>query len=239
MPSVREVDFDRLILLRTAMQRILNFGIALFLMCAHPLRASNPEDLEFRVRLATDTRVYHMGESIEIEISHSSQIEMKYYGSFSGPSPDVPGVTTRVSFRLLPVAADAGPQAQSSRTLAIFSIGRWRWRRAMPSGTIASRALGATMLNRFHNALAALDGYLAPDQLLGAPIEKLLQGPIADALTHIGQIAMIRRLAGVPIKGENYFAAEITVGRVGPDQAAPQREFDRQQRSRGRSGRSS
>src|SRR2546426_11302508 len=40
-----------------------------------------------------------------------------------------------------------------------------------------------------------------------------LQGPIADALTHIGQIAM-RRLAGAPIKGESYFAAEILIGRV-------------------------
>jgi len=81
-------------------------------------------------------------------------------------------------------------------------------------------------VSRFHNALAAFDGYLASDLPLRAPAEKLLQGPIADALTHIGQIAMIRRLAGVPVKGENYFAAEITVGRVGPDQAAPKREFD-------------
>ena len=81
-------------------------------------------------------------------------------------------------------------------------------------------------VSRFHNALAAFDGYLASDLPLRAPAEKLLQGPIANALTHIGQIAMIRCLAGVPVKGENYFAAEITVGRVGPDQAAPKREFD-------------
>jgi hypothetical protein len=81
-------------------------------------------------------------------------------------------------------------------------------------------------VSRFHNALAAFDGCLASGQPLRAPTEKLLQGPIADALMHIGQIAMMRRLAGVPIKGENYFTAEITVGRVGPDQAAPRREFD-------------
>ena len=81
-------------------------------------------------------------------------------------------------------------------------------------------------VSRFHKALAAFDGYLASDQTLGAPAEKLLQGPIADALTHVGQIAMMRRLSGVPIKGENYYAAEITVGRVGPDQAAPRREFE-------------
>ncbi len=80
-------------------------------------------------------------------------------------------------------------------------------------------------VNRFHVALAAFDAYLAYDQPLQAPWEKLFQGPIADALTHLGQIAMMRRLAGSPIKGENYFVAEIASGRVGPDQAAPKREF--------------
>jgi len=53
----------------------------------------------------------------------------------------------------------------------------------------------------------------------------LFQGPIADALTHIGQIAILRRLAGHPVKGENYFKADIVTGRVGPEQAAPKREF--------------
>lgn len=84
----------------------------------------------------------------------------------------------------------------------------------------------ADEVNRFHNALAAFDSYLASDQPLQAPIEKLLQGPIADALTHIGQIAMMRRLAGAPIKSESYFVAEITVGRVALDQVPPQQEFD-------------
>ena len=48
---------------------------------------------------------------------------------------------------------------------------------------------------------------------------------VADALTHIGQIGMLRRLANAPVKGENYYAAEIETGRVGADQAAPKREF--------------
>lgn len=52
-----------------------------------------------------------------------------------------------------------------------------------------------------------------------------MQGPVADALTHVGQLAMMRRLAGAPIKAENYFVADIAGGRVGPDQAAPKREF--------------
>jgi hypothetical protein len=78
---------------------------------------------------------------------------------------------------------------------------------------------------RFHAALNALDAYLASDKPLHAPVEKLFQGPIADALTHVGQIAVLRRLAGSPVKGENYFVAEVTAGRVGHDQAAPKREF--------------
>ena len=58
-----------------------------------------------------------------------------------------------------------------------------------------------------------------------SPLEKLFQGPIADALSHVGQIAILRRLAGGPVKGENYYVAEIQAGRVGADQAKPKREF--------------
>jgi hypothetical protein len=78
---------------------------------------------------------------------------------------------------------------------------------------------------RFFTALKRFDDYLASDKPLAVSAEKLFQGPIADALTHIGQIAMLRRLAGVPMKGENYFGAEITVGRLGADQASPRKEF--------------
>jgi hypothetical protein len=78
---------------------------------------------------------------------------------------------------------------------------------------------------RFFGALKALDDYLASGEPLGCSPEQLFQGPIADALTHTGQLAMLRRLAGVPMKGENYFRAEIVEGRVGADQAAPRREF--------------
>jgi hypothetical protein len=80
-------------------------------------------------------------------------------------------------------------------------------------------------VRRFHTALAAFDAYLVSDQPLRAPIENLFQGPIADALTHVGQIAMMRRLAGSSIKGENFFAADIATGRVGPEQATPKFDF--------------
>lgn len=79
---------------------------------------------------------------------------------------------------------------------------------------------------RFHNALAELDAYLASGEPLGATPGKLFQGGIADALTHVGQIALMRRIAGCPMKSENYFKAAIEAGRVGADQPAPKVEFD-------------
>jgi hypothetical protein len=78
---------------------------------------------------------------------------------------------------------------------------------------------------RFFAALEALDKRLASPEPLKAPAEKLFQGPIADALTHVGQIAMLRRLAGFPTPGENYYEADIAAGRVGPEQAPARKPF--------------
>ena len=80
--------------------------------------------------------------------------------------------------------------------------------------------------DRFFAALKKFDDYLASEKPLQAAAEKLFQGPVADALTHVGQIAMLRRMSGAPMKGENYYVADITVGRVGPDQTPPRQEFD-------------
>ena len=79
---------------------------------------------------------------------------------------------------------------------------------------------------RFHQALESFDNYLASDAELSSTCERLFQGPIADALTHVGQLTMLRRIAGGPIKGENYSRAKIEAGRVGAEQATPKREFD-------------
>jgi hypothetical protein len=79
---------------------------------------------------------------------------------------------------------------------------------------------------RFFTTLKKFDDYLASTQPLHASAEGLFQGPVADALNHIGQIAMLRRLAGSPILGENYFKADIAAGRVGMEQSAPRREFE-------------
>ncbi len=81
-------------------------------------------------------------------------------------------------------------------------------------------------VRRFFKCLHDLDERLASPEPLGCPVEKLFQAPVADALTHIGQISMLRRLAGSPVRGENYLGADIAIGRVGIDQAAPKFEFD-------------
>ena len=75
---------------------------------------------------------------------------------------------------------------------------------------------------RFFAALKNFDDYLASAEPLHVPAERLFQGPVADALTHVGQIAMLRRMAGGPIKGENYFVADI--GAAGWDPSRPPQE---------------
>ncbi|MFZ0959068.1 MAG: hypothetical protein WAN60_22200 [Candidatus Sulfotelmatobacter sp.] len=80
-------------------------------------------------------------------------------------------------------------------------------------------------VERFFAALKSFDDFLDSGATVEAPLEKLFQGPIADALTHVGQLAILRRLARAPVKGESYYAAEIVAGRVGAEQASPKREF--------------
>jgi hypothetical protein len=81
-------------------------------------------------------------------------------------------------------------------------------------------------VRRFFDGLETLDRELSSPHALGCPWARLFQGPIADALTHIGQLTMLRRLAGAAVRGENYFRADIVSGRVGPEQAAARREFE-------------
>lgn len=89
--------------------------------------------------------------------------------------------------------------------------GSERWRNSAPLPWPEEKA-------RFFAALKAFDDYLASDQPMHAAPEPLFQGPIADALTHVGQIAMMRRLASSPARGENFFVAKIAAGQVGADQ---------------------
>ena len=97
--------------------------------------------------------------------------------------------------------------------------GRQEWHSSIPGSWDKEAA-------RFFTVLQAFDGRLASGPRLGCSAGQLFQGPVADALTHTGQIAMLRRMAGCPIRGENYLKAGIAAGRVGPDQASPVFEFD-------------
>jgi hypothetical protein len=100
-----------------------------------------------------------------------------------------------------------------------IASGKERWQGSTP------RSWGEEV-QRFFATLEAFDGFLASEEPLAVAPEKLFQGPVADAFTHVGQIAMLRRLAGGAVRGENYFRADIVEGRVGPEQAPPRREFD-------------
>ncbi|HTR02122.1 MAG TPA: hypothetical protein VMN82_02915 [Thermoanaerobaculia bacterium] len=97
--------------------------------------------------------------------------------------------------------------------------GEKTWRDSPPLSWEAGTA-------RFFEALERFDAYLASSAPLGSTPEKLFQGPVADGLAHVGQIALLRRLASAPIRGENYYKADIESGRVGAAQAAPRLEFD-------------
>ena len=83
----------------------------------------------------------------------------------------------------------------------------------------------AAEVDRFHGMLETLAGHIergTPPQG-GVTLERLLQGPLADAMTHAGQLALLRRLAGAPVPPENFVFADIDPGRLGPEQAKPAR----------------
>lgn len=121
--------------------------------------------------------------------------------------------TTRTPVEILAHAGDLFDWALS------IGRGQERWRSSTPLAWEEEVA-------RFLAAVQAFDDFLRSDEELAAPVEKLFQGPIADALTHTGQLALLRRMAGDPVRGENYFRAEITAGKVGLEQSPARREFD-------------
>lgn len=77
-------------------------------------------------------------------------------------------------------------------------------------------------IERFHEMIGLLSQHLRDDPFLeGLTEERLLQGPLSDAMTHAGQLALLRRLAGAPIPPENFIVAEIKPERLGRDQPRP------------------
>lgn len=99
--------------------------------------------------------------------------------------------------------------------------GEMKWTTATPQPWAAECA-------RFFASLKAFDDHLASKSPIAYELSRLFQGPVADALTHVGQLAMLRRLGGAPMKGESYNRAEVVVGRIGLEQTAaePKFEFD-------------
>lgn len=104
------------------------------------------------------------------------------------------------------------------------------WGVSIANGGYAWKPAGGndwkTEVDRFFNGLAELDAVLAADGEFKGDINKLIQGPLADALTHVGQLAMLRGMIKAPVKPESYARAVITAGRVGLDQEAPKAEFE-------------
>jgi|SRR5271157_670703 len=99
-----------------------------------------------------------------------------------------------------------------------MAVGQERWHNSQPLAWGAEK-------HRFFESFQAFDAFLASGESLRAPVERLFQGPVADALTHVGQLAMLRRLAGSPIRGENYYVAAISVGHVDTEQPAAVKPF--------------
>ncbi len=124
------------------------------------------------------------------------------------------GDTTRTPAQILAHIGDLLDWALS------LAIGEQKWNDSTPLPWEQEVA-------RLFATLKKLDDCLACAAPLGRSCEKIFQGPIADALTHVGQLAMLRRLAGSSVRGENYHKAEIEIGRVGPEQSDKRMEFDR------------
>jgi hypothetical protein len=98
------------------------------------------------------------------------------------------------------------------------AIGQDRWQATQPRPWAEEQ-------RRFFQSLQALDAFLASDAPLHASPEQLFQGPVADALTHVGQLAMLRRLSGSPTRGEDFYLADIAAGQVGAEQPVPVKPF--------------
>jgi hypothetical protein len=123
------------------------------------------------------------------------------------------GEGTRSAIQILAHISDL---LEWSRRLA---VGEKTWLPIAPTDWDAEVA-------RFFDGLANLDATLADEAPLGFTVEQLIQGPITDIFTHIGQISLMRRRAGYPVRSEVMILSRIEAGRVGPDQAPPVREFD-------------
>lgn len=123
-----------------------------------------------------------------------------------------------------------GPATRAPVQIVAHMADLMAWGISLARGEYVWKAEGGSDWNvevqRFFEGLAQLDATLSSGELPEGAAEKLIQGPLADALTHAGQLAMLRGMAGHPVRPESYARADITAGRVGLDQPPPRREFD-------------
>jgi len=124
-----------------------------------------------------------------------------------------PGPSTKTPLQIVAHMGDLFDWALS------MAKGEGRWNTATPQAWDQER-------RRFFASVKAFDDALAGDAPLGYELTRLFQGPVADALSHAGQLAMLRRLHGAPMKGESYNRADIAIGRVGSEQTPPDSRYE-------------
>lgn len=155
------------------------------------------------------------------------------------PRPTLRQLTATLAYRAAKVLRDVppefathdfGPATRRPVHVVAHLADLMAWGVTLAEGRYEWKASGGEDWNlevaRFFGGLAALDAALAAEGEFHGSMEKLIQGPLADALTHVGQLAMLRGMAGVPVRPEAYARAEIVPGRVGLEQAASRSEFD-------------
>ena len=158
----------------------------------------------------------------------------------NAPRPVLRRLVATLAYRAAKVLRDAPPEfggmqagsiTRRPTQIVAHMADLMAWALSLARGDSKWKAEGGddwdVEVRRFFDGLVALDAELAADRPFeGASEQQLIQGPLADALTHVGQLAMLRGMYGAPIKPESYARAEIVVGQVGPTQASPRREFD-------------
>jgi hypothetical protein len=124
----------------------------------------------------------------------------------------------------------ASPNSRSALALVAHLGDLMEWAERMTRGETRWQAVPQTSwdaaTDRFFRGLAVLDAALTESRPESKRHEVTFQGPIADALTHVGQLTMMRGMIGAPVRPESYARARIAPGRVGRDQDSERSEYD-------------
>jgi hypothetical protein len=156
------------------------------------------------LRLDSELPVYYKWEGLRSAPARALEGAPDHFAGFDG--------TGRLPVQILAHMGDLFDWALSA------AVGQGRWHASQPLAW-------ADEQRRFFQSLQSLDAFLASDAPLQASAERLFQGPVADALTHVGQLAMLCRLSGSPARGENFFVAAVTAGQVGAEQPVAVQPF--------------